>query len=82
MPLYTIRHKKTKKEKTIFLFISELDDWEKMNENWEVACGSPGIHSGIGLGLKSGRNDDSFKEAIKEIKKNNPYNTVDNYYNK
>jgi hypothetical protein len=83
MPTYTARHLKTLEEKDLgLLSFSEMEEWKKENPEWEIACGKPLLHSGIGLGLKTARNDDSFKDHIKKIKMNNPGNTIDNYYNK
>ena len=77
MPTYNLLHKKTKKTKTIFLNMSELDEWEKNNPQWTVLCGAPGIHSGGGLGLKSMRGDEAFRDRLREIDKRSPRNTLD-----
>lgn len=59
--------------------MTEMEQWEKDNTGWEVLCGAPLIHPGGDLGLKSARPDSGFTDKIKEIKKNNPNNTIGNY---
>lgn len=71
---YTARNKKTKKEKPIELLISEVDDWEKANPQWEIAITSCNIHSGLGLGVR--RPDDGFRDVLKTIKKSHPRSTI------
>jgi len=61
------------------MWINEMEDYQKEHPNEEVLCGAPGIHSGIGLGLKSGRNDETFKEKLRQIDKAHPGNTLSNY---
>lgn len=59
--------------------ISEMEEWQKKNPKWEIACGAPLIHTGGSLGLKSMRNDESFRDAIREIDKKSPRNTLRDY---
>jgi hypothetical protein len=79
MPNYNVINKRSKKQKTIFMTISEMEQWEKDNPSWEVLCGAPLLHSGGDLGLSSARSDSAFNDKIKEIKKRNPRNTIGNY---
>jgi hypothetical protein len=79
MPNYNVINKRSKKQKTIFMSISEMEAWEKDNPGWEVLCGAPLLHSGGDLGLKSSRPSSAFNDKIKEIKKRNPRNTIGNY---
>lgn len=76
MPTYSIIHKKTKKTKTIFMSISEMEKWQKKHSQWEILCGSPIIHTGRGLGLKSMQTDEGFRDKLREIDKHSPNNTL------
>lgn len=77
---YRIRNKKTGKiVEEIEMPISETDKWAKKHPDLEISIGAPAIHSGAGLGLKSMRNDESFKENLKAIDQANPGNTLKNY---
>jgi hypothetical protein len=79
MPNYNVINRKTKKEKTIFMSIKEMEQWEKDNPDWNVLCGAPLIHPGGDLGLKSAQPSSDFTDKIKEIKKKNPRNTIGDY---
>ncbi len=79
MPIYRIKNKKTGKIKELFMGIAEMEVYEKEHPNEEVLCGAPMLHTGAGLGLKSSRTDDSFKETLKQIDKANPGNTLSDY---
>ena len=80
MPTYTARHiKNPRKNMTMFMTISEMEEWSKTHPEYEIACGAPLIHSGSGLGLKTSHTDQNFKDAIKDIKKKNPNNTIGNF---
>ena len=79
MPNYNVINKRSKKQKTIFMSISEMEVWEKDNPGWEVLCGAPRLHSGGDLGLASARPNSYFTDRIKEIKKANPRNTIGDY---
>lgn len=68
MPTYTIRNKKTKKEKTMVMTISEMLEWEKAHPTWEVACGAPVP----GYNVYSIKPDNGFINKLKQIKKANP----------
>lgn len=74
MPTYQVRHKKTGKVHEMFCSISEMEQYEKDHPNHEVIIGLPGIHSGIGLGVR--KNDQGFKDVLRQIKKNHPGSTV------
>ena len=74
---YTIRNKKNpEKTKSLEILISEVDQWEKDNPNWEIVIGAPLVHTGGGLGLKSMRTDESFRSRLKQIDKAFPGNTL------
>jgi hypothetical protein len=79
MPHYTVINKRSKKTKTIFMSIREMEAWEKKHKGWEVLCGAPLIHPGGDLGLRSARANSDFTDKIKDMKKNNPRNTIGNY---
>ena len=74
-----VRNKKTKKTKTVELSITEMDQWEKDNPDWEIVIGAPLIHTGGGLGLRSTRTDDTFKDKLRQIDKATPGNTLRDY---
>ncbi len=76
---YKIRNKKTKKTKSIEISMAEVDIWENDNPEWEIVIGKPLIHSGTGLGLKSARTDETFKDKLREIDKKSPRNTLRDY---
>ena len=76
---YTIRNKKTRKTKSLEIPISEVDQWEAGNQDWEIVIGAPLIHSGIGLGLKSAQTEEVFRDKVRETAKKNPRNTLNNY---
>lgn len=71
---YTIRNKKSLKEKEIELSISEVDQWEKDNPRWEVKITTGHLHSGLGLGFR--RIDNGFRDLLKTIKKGSPRSTI------
>jgi len=80
MPVYDVRNKKTKKTKHLgLLSIAEGEQWIKDNPDWEIVIGAPLIHPGHGLGLKSARTDETFKEKLKQIDKSTPGNTLSDY---
>lgn len=69
MPTYNLRNKETGEVTTEFMSISEMEIFEKTHPEIEVMCGTPLIHTGGGLGLRSMRTDDGFKSRLKEIAK-------------
>lgn len=76
MPTYNFRHRETNEITEQFMSISEMLEFEKEHPELEVMCGKPLIHTGAGLGLKSMRNDDTFKNKLKQIDKQYPRNTL------
>jgi hypothetical protein len=74
MPTYTIRNKKTGKTHDEFMSISEMVAYEKAHPEVEIMAGAPGIHSGIGLGVR--KNDQGFKDVLRQIKKTHPRSTI------
>ncbi len=79
---YTTRHKKSKTLASVWLSVSEVDQWEKDNPEWEIACGAPLIHSGTGLGvLKNTKSEEVFKDKLREIDKQTPGNTLKDFVN-
>lgn len=80
MPIYTAINKQSKKTKELgFMSISEMEEWRKSHLHWEILCGAPLIHSGAGLGLKSMRGDEVFKDKLRQIDKKNPGNNLRDY---
>ena len=79
---YQIRNKRSKKiVKEIELPMSEVDEWKKKNPTLEIVIGAPSIHSGTGLGLKSMKTDETFKNKIKQIDKTFKGNTLRQFVN-
>jgi hypothetical protein len=76
MPKYTIRDRTTGQElKEIHLSISEIDLWEAAHPDWEIAIGSPLIHSGMGLSKPS----PEFRDTLKRMKKAHPGSTINDF---
>lgn len=73
MPTYTLKHKKTGKEITKFMSISEMIQYEKDHPEFEVQCGTPGI----GYNFNRQKPNDGFRDRLREIKKSYPRNTID-----
>lgn len=65
MPSYTARHRKSGKEQAFFATISEMEQWEKDNPQWEVLCGAPIP----GYNIYSVRPTGRLKEQVAEMKK-------------
>ena len=79
MPSYNVKNKKTGKITEIFMGISEMEQYKLDHPNVEILCGAPLIHSGAGLGLRSMRGDQHFKDKLKAIDKANPGNTLNQF---
>ena len=69
------------KIKDLEIPMSEVDEWKTKNPRWEIIIGAPLIHSGGGLGLKSARTDEHFKDKLREIDKQHPRNTLKDFVN-
>lgn len=68
MPMYNIRNKKTGQiTDAISMSISEGEQWELDNPEFEIAIGQPLIHSGSGLS----KPDSSFRDLLSTIRKGN-----------
>lgn len=68
MPLYSIRHRKTGRiTQQLSMSISEGEQWEVANPEYEIAIGQPLIHSGTGLK----KPDSSFRDLLSTIRKGN-----------
>lgn len=78
MPNYSFRHRKTGKIKTEFMFISEMEQWEKDHPEYEVMCGAPGINDPWRAGIGK-RPSSEFRDRMKEIKKKHPHGNVKTY---
>jgi len=70
-----MRHRKTGEEKILFMSISESEQWEKDNPEWEIQCGAPII----GYNVYSLKPTGHLKETIAEMKKKIPGNTLNKY---
>ena len=76
MPLYSVRHKESGKiEHTIDMPISQIEQWEHQNPDWEIAIGAPLIHSGMGLKKPS----QEFRDKLKAMKKAHPGSTINDF---
>lgn len=77
LPTYNFYNKKTKKEETHFLTLSELDTFIAENTHLQQCVSSPAIADPTRLGLK--KPDGGFRDVLKRIKKasgrNNTINT-------
>jgi hypothetical protein len=67
MPTYVMYNKNTGYEQVEFMSISEMEHWLENNLDWDVRPSAPMIHSGAGLS----KPDDTFRDVLKQIKKNN-----------
>lgn len=65
MPTYNFVHNETGEESTEFMMISELDDFVANNEHLTLQVSAPAIASGRGRG----KPDDSFRDILRNIKK-------------
>jgi len=71
MAVYTFRHKRTKKEKTIEMKISELDTYKEANPLWEQILTTMKIVDPVGINVTKA--DTAFsKYVLGKIKKGNP----------
>ena len=75
MPTYTARHKTNGEQKSFFCTISEMEQWEKDNPDWEVMCGAPIP----GYNLYNVRPTGHLREQIAEMKKKIPGNNLHKY---
>ena len=68
MPTYNLKNTKTGETKTEQMKIAEMEDLVAVTD-WEVDItqGFPGLHSGIGLGVR--KPDEGFKDLLGEMKK-------------
>jgi hypothetical protein len=71
MPLYNIIHKNSKEELILDCKISELEMFMRDHPEWDVLCGTPGIHSGFR------KTPDGFKDVLRQIKKNHRRSTIE-----
>lgn len=68
MPTYSFRNKKTGEEFDEIMSISKLDQYKLDNPDLEQLLGANPIGDPVLLGRK--KPDDSFRDVLKEIKKN------------
>ena len=69
MPTYSFRNKETGEEFDEIMSISKLDQYKIDNPQLEQLLGTPPIGDPIRLGMK--KPDDTFRDILKQIKKNN-----------
>ena len=67
MPIYTVMHKKTGKEKDLMCSFDDLEKYLKENPNWSKVITAPNIvgHTGNVINQTSG----DWKDLMKKIKK-------------
>jgi hypothetical protein len=76
VPVYTLVNKKTGERVERSMSISEGDDFERRNPDWERACGAPGIGDSFRLGLGA-KPSDAFRDRLREIKRVHRKSTID-----
>lgn len=69
MPTYSFRNKETGEEFDEIMSISKLDQYKTDNPQLEQLLGTPPIGDPVRLGMK--KPDDTFRDILKQIKKNN-----------
>jgi len=69
MPTYSFRNKETGEEFDEIMSISKLDQYKIDNPQLEQLLGTPPIGDPVRLGMK--KPDDTFRDILKQIKKNN-----------
>jgi len=69
MPLYTFIDHKTGDKEQAWMSYDEMKEYLSKHPNLEIdfAGSSPGLHSGIGLGVR--KPDEGFKDLLGEMKK-------------
>lgn len=78
MPNYTFRNKRSKKEFTRFMSVSDREEYLKDNPNMEqILTSAIATVDAHRLGRK--KPDDSFREILKEIKKKNPGSNINTF---
>jgi len=69
MPTYCFLNEKTKEEKTLFMSISEMLEFEKDNPEWKVQIAKTGAPSiGYSYGGLKGKVPKAFNERLRKIK--------------
>ncbi|NDG30852.1 hypothetical protein EB118_12365 [bacterium] len=68
MPTYSFRNKNTGEEFDEIMLISKLDQYKINNPHLEQLLGTPSLGDPVRLGMK--KPDDSFRDLLKQIKKN------------
>ena len=76
MPTYNFKNKKTNKEWSDFLSISECDTFLEENPDVEVVIYARAIISGISGHYKP---DEAFKDMLGEMKKANPRSKINDW---
>ena len=69
MPTYSFRNILTGEEFDQIMSIKKLDQYKIDNPDLEQLLGTPSIGDPVRLGLK--KPDDTFRDILKQIKKNN-----------
>ena len=68
MPTYSFRNKETGEEFNEIMSIHKLDQYKLDNPHLEQLLGTPPIGDPVRLGMK--KPDDTFRDILKQIKKN------------
>lgn len=72
MPYYTIYNSKTKKEETVSLKMSELEQLLKENSHLSQVFTPPNLVMGAAvMGAKGSKPDGEFRDLLKQVKKSN-----------
>jgi len=78
MPTYRFKNKISGKEWEEFLTISEMEELLEKNTSIEQMLSAPAIVSGRGMG-KMSKPDNSFRDVLKQIKKNNIGSNIETF---
>lgn len=68
MPTYSFRNKETGEEFDEIMSIHKLDQYKADNPHLEQLLGTPPLGDPVRLGMK--KPDDTFRDILKQIKKN------------
>lgn len=74
MPTYSFRNTKTGEEFDEIMPIKNLDQYKIDNPDLEQLLGTPPLGDPVRLGLK--KPDDTFRDILKQIKKNTQSNRI------
>ena len=77
MPTYTFFNRKTKKEWTEFMSVSDRNKFLLENPHVDQSLSAPAIVSGVGTFGHGKKPDEAFRDKLREIKKAHPKSSID-----